>query len=221
VVQFESLDKLQTVILQPGAVSQLTRLASQIDIRDVVTVAPPQARPLALGAGVSGPTLQPTASLPQYESPLSAPTPKEFQPAVDVRLTETLAAPLYPQSGATVPLPSPALQSGNIEGAPPSRSLDESIDVRATEWGELKGQPNWTELKSPAVPGDLDAVPQSPGAASSSERHDLPAAVPRAATDNQLQQLTETPEGRGVLDGLFDEATAGGAFRSRNKPTGS
>jgi hypothetical protein len=204
-------DANSTVILQPDAVSQLTRLASQVDIRDVVTALPPQARPLALGAGVSTPTLQPTVSLPQYEPPLSAAARKELRPTVDVGLPETLAAPPSPQSDATAPLPSPALQSGNIEGAQPSRSLDEPIDGRATEWVELKDQPNWTELKRLAVPGDPDTIPQSPDAPSSNERHDLPAATRRAATDNQLQQLAETPWGRGVLEGLFDEPTAGGA----------
>jgi hypothetical protein len=206
-------DANSTVILQPWAMSWLTRLASQIDIRDVVTVMPAQARPLALGAGVSSPTLQPTASLPQYESLLSAAT----RPAVDFRLPETLAAPLYPQSGAAAPLPSPAVRLGSIEGAQPSRSLDEPIDVRATEWVELKGQPNWTELKRPAVPDDPDTMPQSPDTPSSIERHDLPAAIPRAATDNQLQPLAETPGGRGVLEGLFDEPMAGGAFGEEQK----
>jgi hypothetical protein len=61
------------------------------------------------------------------------------------------------------------------------------------------------------VPGDPDTMPQSLDAPSSNERDDLPAAIPRAATDNQLQQLAETPGGRGVLEGLFDEPTAGGA----------
>ena len=73
------------------------------------------------------------------------------------------------------------------------------------------------ELKSPAVPGDPDAMPQSPDALGSSERHDLPAAVPRAATDNQLQQLIETAKSRGVLDRLFDEAAAGEVFGDEQK----
>jgi hypothetical protein len=200
-----------TVILQADAVSQLTRLASQIDIRDFVTVVPPQAQPLALGTGVSGPALQPTASLPRHESPLSDLSDKEFQPVIDVPSRVPPAALLYPQSGATASLPSSALQSGNIEGAQPSLSLDEQIDVRRTEWDNLNDQPAWAELNSPAVPGNADTMPPSPDAPSSSERRDLPAAVPSSATDDQLQQLTETPEDRGVLGGRFDEAPAGGA----------
>ena len=190
-------DANSTVILQPDAVSQLTRLASQIDIRDVLIVVPPQARSLALGVPPSGAAPQP-ATIPERSEAPSLPTQKGFQQAVDVPLPPPPAAFLYPQSGASPPQPSQGSGSGLIEGAP---LQDESIDVRRTEWGDL----------------DPDIMPQSSDAPSSSERHDLPAAVPRVAADNRLQQLTETPAGRRVAEGRFDEATAGGALGEEQK----
>jgi len=190
-------DANSTVILQADAVSQLTRLASQIDIRDVVTVVLPQARPLTLGAGVSGPTLQPTASLPQYESPLSAPSRKEFQPAVDVPFPEPLAVPLYPQSGASAPLPLPGSDAGKIVGPPLQPSTDRSIDFRTSERGDLDDQPDWTDLPSRDLRGDPDTMPQSSDAPSSREPHDLPSAAP--------------------VERLFDEFTASGAFGEEHK----
>jgi hypothetical protein len=193
-------DANSTVILQPDAVSQLTRLASQIDIRDVVTVVPPQARSLALGVPPSGAIPQP-ATIPERTDAPSSPTREEFLQAIDVPLPSSPAASLYPRSGASAPLPLPGSESRKIEGAPPQLTPDESIDFRTTGWGGL----------------DQDIMPQSSDAPGSSERHDLPAAAPRAAADNRLQQLTETPVGRRVSDGPFDEATAGGAFGEEQK----
>jgi hypothetical protein len=209
-------DANSNVILQPDAVSQLTRLASQIDIRDVLTVVPSQARPFALDVPPSGATPQP-ATIPERTETPKSPTREEFLQAVDVPLPVPPAALPYPQFGASAPLPLPGSESRKIEGAPPQLTLDQSMDVRRTEWDNLNDQPDWAELKSPAVPGNLNTMRQSPDAPSSSERRDLPATVPRAVTDDQLQQLTETREGRGVLDGLFHEATAGGAFGEEQK----
>jgi hypothetical protein len=189
-----------TVLLEADAVSQLTRLASEIDIRDIVTVVPSEDRPLALSALPSGATPQP-ATIPERAEAPSSPTREEFLQTIDVPLPTSPAASLYPQSGASAPLPLPGSESRKIEGAPPRLTPDESIDFRTTGWGGL----------------DPDIMPQSPDAPSSSERHDLPAAVPRAAADNRLQQLTETPAGRRVSDGLFDEATAGEAFGEEQK----
>jgi hypothetical protein len=45
----------------------------------------------------------------------------------------------------------------------------------------------------------------------------LPAAVAKAAAEDQLQQLTGTPEGGKVAERLFDEFTAGGAFEEEHK----
>jgi hypothetical protein len=192
-------DANSNVILQPDAVSQLTRLASQIDIRDVLTVVPPQAPSLALGVPPSGATPQP-ATIPERTEAPSSPTREEFLQAVDVPSPASPAASLYPRSGASAPLPLPGSESRRIEGAPPQPTLDQSMAVRRTGWGGL----------------DQDIMRQSPDAPSSSEHRDLPAAVPRAATDDQLRQLTETPEGREVL-GVLDQTTAGGAFGEEQK----
>jgi hypothetical protein len=89
-----------------------------------------------------------------------------------------------------------------IEGAPQQLPLDESIDVRRTEWRDLNDQPDGADLQ------------QSPDALRSRARQDLPAAVPKAATDDQL---TGTPEGRRAVGGLFDQFTAGGAFEEEQK----
>jgi hypothetical protein len=186
-----------TVLLQADAVSQLTRLASEIDIQDVVTVVPPEERPLALGAPASRPTLQPTAIPERSEAPPSPPTQKEFQQAVDVPLPPPPAASLYPQSGASPPLPSPGSDAGKIVGPPLQPSPDRSIDFRTSERGDLDDQPDWTDLPNRDLGGDPDTMPQSPDAPSSGERHDLPAAAP--------------------VERLFDEFTAGGAFGEEQK----
>jgi hypothetical protein len=188
-----------TVLLQADAVSQLTRLASEINIQDVVTAVPPEDRPLAPGAPASGPTLQPSAIRERTEA---APTREEYQQTIDFPLPPPPAPSVYPQSGAPPPLPPPGSDAGKIEGASPQLTLDESMDVRRTESGGLD---------------DRDIMPQSPDAPSSRAPQDLPTAVPKAATDDRLQQLTGTPEGRRAVARLFDEFTSGEGFDEGQK----
>jgi hypothetical protein len=179
-----------TVLLQPDAVSQLTRLASEIDIRDIVTAAPPEDRPLALGALPSGATPQPPAVAERTEAPPSRPTREEFQQAVDVPLPAPSTVTLHPRSVASPLLPSPRFESGKIKGALPLTP---------------NNNPERIDLPGRGLHDDLDVMPQSPDALSS------------GATDDQPRRLTGTPEGRRVAD---DEFTADGAFEEEQKQVG-
>ena len=150
-------DANSTVILQPDAVSQLTRLASQIDIRDVVTVAPAQARPSALGTPPLGATAQ-LATIPER--------------------TEAPPSPPYPQSGASPALPSLGYHAAKIGDPPPQPSPDRPIKFRTSEPGDIDHQPDRTDLPNRDLRGDSDTMPQSPDAPSGKERHGLPVPAP-------------------------------------------
>jgi hypothetical protein len=194
-----------TVLLQPDAVSQLTRLASEIAIQDVVTVVPPEERPFALSAPASGPILQPTVIPERSRATPSLPTQRQFQQAVDIPLPSPLAASL----GTPPSPPLPGSESGIIGDAALQDSLDQSMDGSATEWRDFNDQPDGADLASLGLRHEPDRVPQSLNTVNSGERHDFPPAVPKTPADDRLQQLTGTPEAGRVVNTLFDEVTAG------------
>jgi hypothetical protein len=178
------------VQLQPDAVSQLTRLASEIDIREIVTGMAPEDGPIAMGASPSGATPRPAAIPERVEALPSRPTGEEFQQAVNLPLPAPPASPLYPQSVASPLLSSPGSDSAKIEAASPRLPGDEATDGRAAERD---------------VPNDGPA------------RQDLLDAVPKATMDDQPRQLTGTPEGGRGVGGLFDDLVLGGASEQEQK----
>jgi hypothetical protein len=202
------------VLLQPDAVSQLTHLASEIEIRDVVTVAHSEARPPGLGASVSVPTSQATAMPERSIGPSSPPSREEFQQSVDVPSPPPPSGSLYLQSDASPPLASPGSESANLEGLPPRLTPNQSIDLRTTERNDFDEQRHSLGRDWRSGGG---AIPQSLDAPSSSEPYDFRVAFVKSATDDQLLQFAGTPEGRRVLDSLFDEFTSGDVSEEEQK----
>ena len=163
------------VLLKPDAISQLAALASEIDIRNVVTAA--QERPPALGASPTIETAPPAATLERARVPPSPGTPQELQQAIDVPAPAPWAA--YPQFVASPLLSSPGYRPENGAAPPPQFSPDKAV---ATEREAFNDQPGWNSSPSLASGRDPDTTPQSPAAPGRSERHDLPqtAGVPES-----------------------------------------
>jgi len=187
------------VLLQPDAISQLTRLASEIDIRDMVTVMAPEDRPLALGARPSTETRPPT-SIPEQAEALPSPTRQELQQAIDAPTPASADAIAYPQFVASPLLPSTRHGFGNIE---------EAAGIRANDPNVFSGHPEWSFSQSLGSRREPDTLPQLPDAPSSDERHDLPQA---ARYDPTTQQLAEFPETGSIVGAPFDRFTPDGAF---------
>lgn len=189
------------VLLKPDAVSQLTALASEIDIRDVVTAAA-QERPRASGAPPTTETALPTAIPERARVPPSPGTPQELQQAIDVPAPTSSAAIAHPQVVASRLLSPPRYGPENGAGAPPQLILNKAI---ATEREVFKDQPGWSSPPGLASGSDPDTAPQSPDAPSRSERHDLP----YAADYDSLRQLTGVSENVGTH---FKKNAADGSF---------
>jgi hypothetical protein len=195
------------VLLQPDAISRLTHLASEIDIRDIVTVAAPEDRSPALGAPPSTEISPPAAIRKPAAARPSLPIRQELQ-AIDIPPPAPSAAIPYPQFVASPLLPSSGHGSANSWGASPQLRLDEAADVRATERDVVKDQPEWSSGPSLGSNIGLDTAPQSPDAPSRSECHD----VPSLARYDSLQQLTGMPESSRVVGTPFDKIAADEAF---------
>jgi len=205
------------VQLQPDAVSQLTRLASEIDIREIVTGMAPEDGPIAMGASPSGATPRPAGIPERLEALPSRPTGEEFQQAVNLPLPAPPASPLYPQSVASPLLSSPGSDSAKIEAASPRLPGDEATDGRAAERDVPNDGPARTGLPGRGSRDDPNIMPRLPDVLSSGARQDLLDAVPKANMDDQPRQLTGTPEGGRGVGGLFDELVLGGTSEQEQK----
>jgi hypothetical protein len=181
---------------------------------------PPQARPKSKP--------KPKAPPPKVEAkqpelpPLPAPDLDELpQLPPPVQQDDILAPPppppptlVQPVESDIVPPPAPHLET--IEPTPPVRTPEELIDDH-TSWLNLDEQALGGDLLKRALLGDPDYVQRVIDSLGSTDQDDVSLAFAEAATEEQLQKLASTPEGRRLLDRLFDELTAGEVFEDEQK----
>ncbi len=219
----------------------LSRLAALGYNKVVVTEYP---IPVDLGEH-PGPQIRPLPppSARSHPKPKSKPKPKAPPPKVEAKPSELpplpspdvaelpqlplpvqpdfLAAPppppptlVQPVESDIVPPPAPRLET--IEPPPPVRTPEELIDDH-TSWLNLDEEALGADLLKRAAHGDPDYVQRVIDSLGSTDRDDVSLAFAEAATDDQLQKFASTPEGRRLLDRLFDELTAGEVAEDEQK----
>ena len=187
----------------------------------------PQFRPLPPPEARPKPKPKPKAPPPKIEAkppdlpPLPAPDVDELPQLPPPELHDVLAPPppppptlVQPVESDIVPPPTPHLET--IEPPPPVRTPEELIDDH-TSWLNLDEQALGADLLKRALRSDPDYVQRVIDSLGSTDQDDVSLAFAEAATDEQLRQLAGTPEGRRLLDRLFDELTAGEVFEDEQK----
>jgi hypothetical protein len=156
---------------------------------------------------------KPPAALP----PLPAPN-VELPPLPPPDVTRDVAPPPSPvaQDQAVTPTQTPRVDESPLPEPDPLREPDlpvrtpeQLIDDHTSWWGNLHEEELGADLLQRAMRGDPDYVQRVLDTLGSTDRDDVSVAFAEAATDDQLRQLASTPQGRRLLDRLFDELTAG------------
>lgn len=221
------------VILNPQAFGLLAALGYKLVINErlLPSELPLGERPITLGGEL--PPLRPPRpktskkSAPPHKKPEQKPpaalpplpAPKvELPPPPAPDITTDVAPP--PPTPIRDEQPLTPAQAAKTEEAPqqpapprepdlPVRTPDELIDDHTSWWGNLHEEELGSDLLQRALHGDPDYVQRVLDTLGSTDRDDVSVAFAEDATDDQLRQLASTPQGRRLLDRLFDELTAG------------
>lgn len=212
----------QPVILNPQAVLELRALGYQLRVFQRLIRTSLEERPIVLGDSVE--PIKP----PQKKKPVS--TPKVVKPKPVEKTAELPALPAPEKEEELPPLPAldkeelpvlpkPDVLQATVEVAPeappvkapdaPLRTPEQLIDDHTNWYGNLHEEDLGEDLLRRAMRGELDLAQHVLDTLSTFDRDDVAVAFAEAATDEQLRKLASTPEGRRLLDRLFDELTSG------------